>query len=260
MTPVPVRRPPGREVTGLAERAEAGRAARRARTLRRVARGLLLLVPVAVLAWVLLASTWLAVDVVQVVGQQRLSPAEVRQAAAVVGGTPLARVDTGAVQRRVEALTPVASARVTRSWPGTLRVEVTERTPAAGVVGPSGVRLVDGAGVVFAEAPALPAGLVRLQVDAPGPEDPATLAALRVHRDLPAELRARVRIVRAATATTVVLLTSDGRQVVWGSPGGTATKAAAALVLLRTDSQVVDVSAPGLVVTRGGSSPSPAPG
>ena len=112
--------------------------------------------------------------------------------------------------------------------------------------------------VVGAER-ALPAGLVALRVEAPGPRDPTTRAALQVHADLPVALRQRVRAITARSPSAVELVLADGKQVVWGAPGGTATKAAAALVLLRTDSTVVDVSAPGVVVRRGGPSPSPSP-
>ena len=272
MTPVPVRRASTagpRPVTELADRVEAGRSARRSRGVRRFARALLLLAPVLGLAWVLLGSSWLAVDRVEVVGAGRVDAAEVERAVAVASGTPLARVDTGAAERRVAALPPVLAVEVSRSWPGTLRVEVTERTAVAAVVGAAGaageggagaadgVRLIDAAGVLFGVERALPAGLVALRVEAPGPQDPTTRAALQVHADLPVELRQRVRAITARSPSAVELVLADGKQVVWGAPGGTATKAAAALVLLRTDSTVVDVSAPGVVVRRGGPSPSP---
>ena len=275
MTPAPVRHASTagpRPVTELADRVEAGRSARRSRGVRRFARALLLLAPVLGLAWVLLGSSWLAVDRVEVVGAVRVSAAEVERAVAVGSGTPLARVDTGAAEQRVAALPPVLAVDVSRSWPGTLRVEVTERTAVAAVVGAAGgaagsagvsvadgVRLIDAGGVLFGAERALPAGLVALRVEAPGPQDPTTRAALQVHADLPVALRQRVRAITARSPSAVELVLADGKQVVWGAPGGTATKAAAALVLLRTDSTVVDVSAPGVVVRRGGPSPSPSP-
>lgn len=258
MTVVPVRRPsPAASVTELAGRGGPDRALRRSLRWRRVGRALLLVTVLLLVAWLLLVSSWLGVDRVQVVGQQRVTQAQVEQAAAVVDGSPLARVDTDAVERRVGRLAPVGDVEVTRSWPGTLRVAVTERTPVAGIVAATGVTLVDGTGVLFGTEPRLPDAVVRLQVTAPGPDDPATLAALAVLRELPPALRDRVRIVRAATSSSVELLVADGKRVVWGAPGGTATKAAAALVLLRTDSPVVDVSAPGLVVRRSAASPAP---
>jgi len=204
--------------------------------------------PVLALAWVLLVSGWLGVDRVVVVGQSRLEVAQVQDAVAVPPGTPLARVDTRAVAGRVARLAPVAEVQVLRSWPGTLRVELTERVPAAGVVGAGGVQLVDAEGVVFATEPALPRGLVRLQVEDPGPQDPATRAALEVHGALPTSLRDRVRTVQAETPASVVLLLADDRRVVWGSPGDTETKAAAIEALLRMEGTVFDVSAPGVVV------------
>jgi len=200
------------------------------------------------LAWVLLVSGWLAVDRVVVVGQSRLAVAQVQEAVAVPPGTPLARVDTRAVADRVARLAPVGEVQVLRSWPGTLRVELTERVPVAGVVGDGGVQLVDAEGVIFATEPALPRGLVRLQVKDPGPQDPATRAALQVHRDLPTSLRDRVRTVQAETPASVMLLLADDRRVVWGSPGDTETKAAATEALLRMEGTTFDVSAPGVVV------------
>ena len=278
MSPAPVRHASAvgpRPVTELVDRAEAGRSARRSRGVRRFARALLLLAPVLGLAWVLFGSSWLVVDRVEVVGAVRVSAAEVERAVAVGSGTPLARVDTSAAEQRVAALPPVLAVEVSRSWPGTLRVEVTERTAVAAVVGAAGsaggaagsagvsvadgVRLIDAGGVLFGAERALPAGLVALRVEAPGPQDPTTRAALQVHADLPVALRQRVRAITARSPSAVELVLSDGKQVVWGAPGGTATKAAAALVLLRTDSTVVDVSAPGVVVRRGGPSPSPSP-
>lgn len=253
--PRPVRREPMRPVPGvieLAARARAERSARRGRTGHRLLRGLCVLFPLAGLAWVLLVSSWLAVDRIQVVGAGRLAAAQVQAAAAVDVGTPLARVDAGAVEQRVGRLAPVAAVTVSRSWPGTLRVAVTERVAAAGVVTSTGVSLLDDQGVSFATEKVLPAGLVRLQVHSPGPTDPATLAALQVRRELPSPLLQRVRIMRAASASEVVLLLADGRQVVWGAPGDTAVKAAAALALLRVPGSVYDVSAEGVAVVRQG--------
>ena len=234
----------------MEERAKAARSARRGRVLRRTSNALVVLLPLIGLAWVLLASTWLGVDRVTVTGTERLDVREVVQAAAVETGTPLARVDTGAVEDRIGRLAPVADVAVRRTWPRTLTVEVTERTPAAGVLQEGSYTLLDRSGVAFAREKALPDQAVRLQVFEPGPEDPSTLAALEVHAELPDPLRQRVKIVRATSATSVVLWLNDGRQVVWGRPGETATKAAAALALLSKPGSVYDVSAGDVVVVK----------
>lgn len=258
----PTRRPPAIVPAGprLEARATAARSARRGRVLHRIGSGLAVLLPLAALAWVLLASTWLGVDRVEVVGVERLRADAVVAAVAVADGTPLARVDTGAVERRVEELAPVADVSVRRTWPGTLTVDVTERTAVAGVLQDGRYALLDAEGVVFGTEAALPAGAVRLQVLEPGPDDPSTRASLEVHAALPDALRSRVRIVRATSPSGVVLRLDDGRQVVWGRPGDTERKAAAALALLSKPGTSYDVSAGDVVVVSGGQpTVSPAP-
>ena len=222
----------------------------RSRRLLRLAQGLALLLPLTGLAWVLLWSSWLAVDRVVVTGLGRVSDAQVRAAVDVPLGTPLARVDTGDVADAVRDLPPVADVDVERSWPGTLRVVVRERGVAAGVERDGSVVLVDADGVGFATEPRLPPGVARLEVEDARPGDPVTRAALAVTRALPDELRRQVLAVSADDPDRVVLRLQGDQRVVWGAPGQTAAKAAAALALLRTPGGVVDVSDPGLVVRR----------
>lgn len=234
----------------LAARARAERADRRRVVLRRTAYALGALVPVVLLGWIVLASPLLAVRSIAVTGTSRLTTAQVLAAADVARGTPLALVDAGAVVRRVEALRPVADVQVSRGWPGTLRLRVVERRPAAAVRTADGYLLVDADAVAFATAAALPPGVVRLQVTHLGEHDPTSRAALAVLAELPQPLRGSVRIVRAASPSGVTLVLADGRQVLWGGTGDAALKASAAAVLLRMPGRVFDVSRPG-VVTRG---------
>ena len=64
-------------------------------------------------------------------------------------GTPLSRVDAGAVTRRVEAIRQVASATVSVDWPDHVAIAVTERVPVMAVrMAHGGYDLVDPAGVV----------------------------------------------------------------------------------------------------------------
>lgn len=234
----------------LAARAALARSARRRRIGYRLGISLAVLTPAALLGWLLLSTPVLAVRSVAVTGTERLTPAQVRGAADVVAGTPLARIDTGDVVRRVRALSGVAEVEVTRGWPSTLRVRVTERTAVAGLVDASGVTLVDADGVAFAPAPRLPPGLVRLQVPRPGAKDPTTRAALAVLAELPPALRGPLRIVRAASPSSVTLVLSGGRQVLWGGTGDTALKVQAAQALLKLPGSFFDVSRPTVVTRR----------
>jgi POTRA domain, FtsQ-type len=85
--------------------------------------------------WVVFWSSLLATRNVEVVGTSRLSTAEVMAAANVPLGQPLARLDTAEVRARVAELAPVESVDVARVLPGTVRLDVVERTPIA-VLGP----------------------------------------------------------------------------------------------------------------------------
>ena len=233
----------------LTAKARAERSARRLRLAKRVGLVGAALLPLLLLGWLLLASPLLAVRSVAVSGTRLLTAAQVRDAAAVQPGTPLARVDTAAVVRRIRRLRPVAEVHVQRGWPGTLRVRVVERTAVAGLISTRGVTLVDAGGVAFAPAPRLPVGTVRLQVPHPGAGDPTTRAALQVLGDLPVTLRTPLRIVRAASPSSVTLVLAGGRQVIWGGAGDTQLKVEAAEALLRMPGRVFDVSRPA-VVTR----------
>lgn len=234
----------------LAARAQVQRQERKRRLLRRGALALAAAAPLVLLGWVLLGSSLLAVRTVVVTGEARLTAAQVEAAASVVPGTPLARVDTAAVARRVRALGPVAAVSVTRSWPHGLRITVVERVPVVGVQSAAGVALLDAQGVQIAVVPALPAGVLRLQVAQPGRDDPATEAALGVLRGLPKPLRAQVTTVAASTPEQVTLVLRGGRQVLWGGDTDGGVKAAALRDLLKMPGTVFDVSAPGVVTRR----------
>jgi cell division protein FtsQ len=208
------------------------------------------LVPLAALAWLLLLSPVLAVDRVQVVGNARLTPEQVVEAAAVAQGTPLARVDVGAAADRVRELAPADTVRVRRVWPATLQVTLTERTPVAGVPGPDGVLLLDVEGVGFATERELPPGVPQVEVAEPGTDDPTTRAALAVLLGLPPELAGQVAVVRASTPSDVSFSLADGRTVAWGAPADATAKTAALQALLRMPGEFYDVSAPGVAVRR----------
>jgi len=67
-----------------------------------------------------------------VVGLGAVTQDEVTAAAAVAPGTPLLQVDTDAVAERVAAIRRVASVRVQRQYPSTLRVTVIEDVVTTG--------------------------------------------------------------------------------------------------------------------------------
>jgi len=223
---------------------------RRLRAARPWLLALALVVIVGAGAVVVFATPLLGVDRIRVVGAQLVTPDDVVSAAGVRLGTPLARVDLDAVNRRVGRLLPVREVAASRSWPTTLVVRVTERTGVAAVERPTGFGIVDAAGVVFTAQAARPADLPLLRLAAPGPDDPATQAALTVLAALTGELRAKLVELRADAPTRVRLVLAGGREVVWGDATENGFKAEVATRLLATSGKVIDVSAPNVPTVR----------
>lgn len=218
----------------------------RSRRRTRLAVGLCLVVVASLVAgtgWLLLGSSVFGVETVDVTGTQRLGPDQVRDQAAIARGTPLARLDADGIVDRLRELPAVRAVEVTRDWPSTVVIRVTERQPAA--VQPRGRdwALVDRTGVVFGTVARRPRGLPR--ISAPVTEGaPALRATLDVLDALPAPVRDQVREVRAASLERLTLRLTRGRTVEWGSAERLDRKAAVLTVLLSRKARVYDVSAP----------------
>ncbi len=183
---------------------------------------------------------------IEVVGIRDLGEDQVRRAADITMGTPMARLDTDGISARVGELPRVASVRVERSLPGTVRLLITERTPVGVVKAADGVHLVDGTGKDYARVPEAPAGLPELHLTRAAPDDPGTRAVVEVLAALTDKLRPEVLAVTAQTGADVTLTLSAGRQVRWGDATDSARKAAILQVLLTKKGKVYDVSTPDL--------------
>jgi cell division protein FtsQ len=178
-------------------------------------------------------------------GIQAVSRAEVLAAVAVRPHTPLLQVDTEKVADRVASIRRVASVRVQREYPSSLRVTIVERVPIAVKDYPDGSHLFDRDGVDFATAPP-PPGLPYIDVDNPGPGDPPTKAALGVLTSLRPEVAGQVGRVAAPSVSSITLTLTDGRVVVWGSSDRTDEKAGKLAALLTQPGHAYDVSSPDL--------------
>ncbi len=201
-------------------------------------------------AWIVYGTGVFGVGTVRVAGAVIVTEREVRDAAQVPDGTPLARVDLDAVRARVEALPPVHRAVVARDWPGTVVVEVVERTAAAAV--PQGPRfvLVDGEGVAFHTVDSRPGQLPLMRVARPAPDDVNTRAALKVLAALTDDLRDQLVAVTVDAPARIRLDLRRDRQVVWGDATENETKAKVATALLGREGRIIDVSAPDVVTIR----------
>ncbi|WP_245267026.1 cell division protein FtsQ/DivIB [Saccharomonospora piscinae] len=198
------------------------------------------------LAYLVWFTPLLGVSTVEVTGARAVGEQRVRAAADVPLDHPMLRLDTDAIAARVAALPGVAGVDVSRSWPSTVTVTVTERRAVAYHDGGDGIRLVDSAGVLFQRVEAAPEGLPRLEVLDPGPADDETTAATGALASLPAELAEQVVAVAATTAGSVEFELTGDRTVRWGDAEQNGYKARVLGVLLGQDGTVFDVSSPEL--------------
>jgi cell division protein FtsQ len=216
------------------------------------------------IGWALLGSKLLVVRSVAVKGTHLVPASQVRAAAGISPKLPMIRVNTQAVAGRVEGITQVKSATVTKSWPDRIVITVHERTPALAVRVPAATSgttaaqsatydLIDPAGVVVRSAPTPPAGMPVFQATVAPVAlrgNPGVAAAVTVLHQVPASLARQVAAVAAPNAQSVKLGLANGITIVWGDTSEGREKAAELAILMRTHARYYDLSAPGTAVTR----------
>lgn len=203
--------------------------------------------------WVIFSSTLFGVRDVEVSGAKVVAVQQVREAVALGPDDSLAAVNLADVTKRVEALPPVAKATVTRSWPGTLQVQITERTPVATVQVDGAPWAIDAEGMPYVEATALgkdSAALLPLEVAAPSPDDLATREAVTVITGLDDKAREIVDRVTATSAAQVTLVLKDGRQVIWGDSSKMNDKLTMLAGVLEHPGSIFDISSPTAIVIK----------
>lgn len=249
------RRPAGRSHSDDADEAVEPRERRSERRDRRhnpsrrrylARRWIAVLVVLAVLGltYLIMFTSLLGVRTVEVLGTREIPREAVREAAAIEPGSPMVRLDTNEVARRVARLPRVAQVSVSRSFPSTVEIQVTERTPVAVVPDAEGVHLVDRTGMSYATVSARPKGLPVLKVIRVAPDDPSTHAAVTVLGAIPDQLRKRVVELSARTPGDVALKLAGGRVVKWGDAQDNERKAAVLAPLLTRPGKTYDVATP----------------
>ena len=189
-------------------------------------------------------SPLLVVREVAVAGQRSVKADEVVAAAAVPMGTPLARQDVQGIAQRATRIPAVQAASVTRQWPSTLLVTVTERQAVFAVRQGGDFLMVDGSGVAFDRVASAPRGSVQVEAD---PADRALLVDVgTVAAALPTELVREVRLLSAAGRERISLRLRSGLTVNWGSAADSPLKAQIVTALLEQDKPraTIDVSSP----------------
>jgi cell division protein FtsQ len=169
---------------------------------------------------------------IEVRGERVVPPGEILRAADIAMHRNLWLQDTGAMERRIDAIPYVLSARIRRYWPATVVIEVTERTPVA-ILQADGRRwLVDDALRILQPAPPAAHGPVLEVTDERGPLMQGSSAATAQSRVLLEVLRALqgMRLGVAAIRTDDfgdIAVTLRGRrmpELLLGSPDGLDTR------------------------------------
>ncbi|WP_409483271.1 cell division protein FtsQ/DivIB [Arsenicicoccus dermatophilus] len=233
-----------REANRFEERARRARLDR-LRTLLLVLLALALLGGLGYLVWF---SPVLTVKEVEVQGVSGAQADEVRRAADVPLGVPLARLDLEGPGRRITSSPLYAEAEVARRWPTTVVLKVTPRRPVLALRTGGSYQLVDEDGVAYRSVDRVPSGVAvatgRGQVPAPG-----LRAAVAMMRALPEDLRGRVSTVEVEGPSMVTFQVGRSR-VRWGDESEPQLKVKVIAALLPRAPGTLDVSAPHLPVTR----------
>jgi len=202
-------------------------------------------------AWLVEFSPVLVTKSVKVVGVPPGEVSAIVGRAAVPMGTPLAKVDTAAISRRVIVAQTLARVTVSRSYPTTILITATSRVPVLAVKNPQGqVQVVDSQGVAYATVSVAPKGVPLIDTV----ENPSSLesmrAAMAVLRALSAGQRAQVTNV-TVQGPNMVTLRLGAVTVMWGGASEPELKVKVMTALLRQkDVATIDVSAPRTPVIR----------
>ncbi|TVR34420.1 MAG: FtsQ-type POTRA domain-containing protein [Nitriliruptor sp.] len=240
----------------IAARRQEVRDDRRHRRLRRTVM-LVTVLAVAILVVLIERSPLVGLEEVQVTGIDRLTDAQVRDAADIPLGTSTLRLGLGQAVDRVTDLPLVREAQASRIDPLSVVIEVVERQPV--LVADDGERqmLIDRDGVVIAEGDL--DGLPRVRIDGSVPaagdtvrDHPALHNAHRAWEGLSGPLRARVERYDAAAPDDLALVLEDGIEVRFGRAERVAEKVRALGAVLEdvgsTPITRIDVRAPGAPV------------
>jgi cell division protein FtsQ len=203
-------------------------------------------------------SPLLDVDQVTVAGTGHTPEQAVRRAAGIRTGDALVAVDPGAVARRVEELAWVDRARVTRDWPSTVHIQVTERSVEAVVqVTEERAALIDSRGRVLSIEPRTPdtepqggdAPLVLTGIEGRITEGEQLSGDARDALELATALRDRMPGVVASVSSDLDAALVEGGSIRFGSTDQLEAKVTAAKTVLSdvdvTCLETLDVRVPG---------------
>jgi len=199
-----------------------------------------------------LKTSVLAVQRIQVDGAPPALAAQIGSALAPLEGTSLVSFSRSDADRRLASLPQIASVRYDRSFPHTLRVDVTVEKPVAVLRKASDAWLVSATGRVLemlkpGSYPPLPRIWLAAETNVAVGASIETGDAVRVAASLPAaHLPLRVLAVRDDLEGQLVIELTGGREIRLGDPSNLSVKLAIAAAILphALGAAYVDVSVP----------------
>jgi cell division protein FtsQ len=158
---------------------------------------------------------------VEVSGNRHIAKEELASATGLSAGTPLLKIKTNQIGRRLETLPWVLDAKVERVIPSKLRISVVERSPIAAVNAGDRSYLVDRDGVVLKEGGGLTLSIGGLPLKSLAIGQRVSLRqfkeVLLVLNGLEKSIRPGVRSVEATSVDRITLQLSDGTSILFGA-------------------------------------------
>jgi len=182
-------------------------------------------------------SSLISARVVRIVGAVETPRAAILAVSGLGRDPPLVDVNTLADARAIERLPWIKTAKVSVSFPSSVRVVVTERRPIAAV--PAGTRrvaLLDATGRVLVDVDHRPAGIVLFtglaRPPAPGGSVRGAAALLAAAAALPTSLLSRIATLRLKPVLGIVADLDPSTQVILGTTAALPAKFVALATVL----------------------------
>lgn len=187
------------------------------------------------------------VRTIDVAGNKAVDTATVEELTGIAPDTPMGRVDLSAAAHSVAGNPWVKSVTVSRSWPSTIAVTMTEHTAVAYIAESDGTHLIDSEGKDFLVADP-PAEAIEL-VGSGAADEAGRQRGVAIAASISERARGQIAEIDAGS-NDVVLHTTDGRTVHWGAPEDNANKALALETVLQMEGHEFNIANPQLVTSR----------
>ncbi|MBX3311933.1 MAG: FtsQ-type POTRA domain-containing protein [Microbacteriaceae bacterium] len=195
-----------------------------------------------------------AVRNIQILGTERIDPAQVVASLSHLEGVPLPQVENEMISEQLSDFKTVASFTISRELPNTLIVHIVERKEIAAVRIASGYELIDAAGVVLGESETRPNGIPEILVQNLSAEDIVFKEVMQVLLSFPQSLSEELVGITGTTKDNLTITLTTGQRVIWGDASQSELKNAVLEVLREANGNsrdlIYDVSAPNSPVVK----------